>query len=59
MMKQRAFYKRVDELVAWDLDAGCRHIVDQTAPSKRKLKKRLRRQARRRVNAVAMDEAQE
>ena len=59
MMNKRAFYKRVDELSAWDLDSGCRHFVNQDSAANRKLKKRLRRQARRRVNAAAMDEAQE
>ena len=43
---QRARYKKCDELAAWDLDAGCRKWVDQSTPARRRLKKRLRRQAR-------------
>ena len=43
---QRARYKKFDELAAWDLNKGCRKWVNQATPSMRKLKKRLRRQAR-------------
>lgn len=43
---QRARYKKLDELAAWDLDAGCRKWIDQSTPARRRLKKRLRRQAR-------------
>lgn len=43
---RRAEYKKFDELAAWDLDKGCRKWVNQSTPTKRKLKKRLRKQAR-------------
>ena len=48
-MSKRAYYKRLDELASWDLDAGCRSIINQSTPSRRKLKKRLKRQARARA----------
>ena len=43
---RRAEYKKFDELAAWDLNKSCRKRVDQSTPAKRKLKKRLRKQAR-------------
>lgn len=46
---QRARYKKFDELAAWDLDKGCRKWINQSTPAKRKLKKRLRKQARARL----------
>lgn len=46
---ERARYKKFDELAACDLDKGCRKIVDQSTPARRRLKKRLRRQARARL----------
>ena len=49
-MAQRAGYKRYDELAAWDLDASCRRWVRQDSPANRKLKKKLRRQARKRLD---------
>lgn len=49
-MGKRAFYKRLDEFVAWDMDPGCRRFINQHSPSRRKLKKRLKRQARARIN---------
>ena len=48
----RASYKKYDELAAWDLDKGCRNIVNQSSPAKRKLKKRLRKQARKKLKGV-------
>lgn len=48
-MGSRSDYKKYDELTAWDLDAGCRSIVDQSRPGRRRLKKALRRQARKRL----------
>lgn len=47
---KRSLYKRYDDLACWDLDKGCRHIVDQARPDRRRLKKVLRRQARKRLN---------
>lgn len=43
---QRARYKKFDELAAWDLNKGCRKWIDQSTPTRRRLKKRLRKQAR-------------
>jgi len=49
---KRALYKRYDELSAWDLDKGCRHIVNQHTPAMRRLKKILRKQARARLKGA-------
>lgn len=49
-MGTRSDYKKMDDLAAWDLDAGCRRIVDQSTPGRRRLKKVLRRMARKRIN---------
>ena len=46
---QRAMYKKMDEIAAWDLNKGCRNIVNQSTPARRRLKKRLRKQARARL----------
>lgn len=43
---QRARYKKFDELAAWDLNKGCRNWIDQSTPARRRLKKKLRKQAR-------------
>lgn len=51
-MAQRAGYKRHDELAAWDLDASCRRYVRQDSPANRRLKKKLRRQARKKLDKV-------
>ena len=48
----RSHYKRFDELVAWDLDKGSRKYVNQSTPARRKLKKRLRKQARSKLKGV-------
>lgn len=47
---KRSLYKRYDDLACWDLDKGCRRIIDQSRPGRRRLKKVLRRQARKRLN---------
>ena len=49
-MSKRAYYKRLDEFASWDLDVGCRSIINQSTRSMRKLKKKLKRQARARIN---------
>lgn len=49
MMGQRSDYKKDDGLSDWDLDKGCRRIVDQSTPARRRLKERLRRIARKRI----------
>lgn len=48
-MGKRSDFKKFGEFAAWDLDAGCRRVVNQTAPGKRRLKKRLKRQERKRL----------
>ena len=48
-MGKRSDYKKMDDFVAWDLDKGCRRIVNHATPGRRRLRDRLRRQARRRV----------
>jgi len=47
---RRSISKRVSELSAWDLDAGCRNIVNQASPANRRLKKKIRRQDRKRLD---------
>ena len=49
-MGKRSDYKKIDGLVSWDLDKGCRRIVDQSTPGRRRLRDRLKRQARKRIN---------
>lgn len=39
-------HKYHDELTAWDLNAGCRQWIDQSTPARRRLKKKLRKIAR-------------
>ena len=51
-MGKRSDHKKVDELAACDLDKGCRRIVNQSTPARRRLKKRLARQARKRINKL-------
>ena len=46
---ERARYKKLDELSAWDLNKGCRRFINQSSPANRRLKKRLRKQARARL----------
>ena len=48
-MGKRSDYKKMDDFVAWDLDKGCRRIVNHATPGRRRLRDRLRRQARRRA----------
>lgn len=47
---KRSISKRVSELSAWDLDAGCRNIINQASPKNRRLKKKIRRQDRKRLD---------
>ena len=52
-MAMRAGYKKYDELASWDLNASCRKYINQSSPSNRKLKKRLRKLARSKLkNAI-------
>ncbi len=52
VMGRRSDYKKMDEISTWDLDAGCRGIIDTSTPPRRRLRDRLRRQARKRVDRV-------
>ena len=52
-MGKRSDYKKIDGLAAWDLDKGCRRIVDQSTPGRRRLRDRLKRQARKRIDRRA------
>ena len=52
-MGKRSDYKKRDDLSAWDLDAGCRRIVNQSTPANRRLRDRLRRMARKRMKKDA------
>lgn len=45
----RAFFKRIGAFAAWDLDKGCRRIVNQSTDSNRRLKRKLKRQERERL----------
>jgi hypothetical protein len=49
---KRADYKKYDELSAWDLDKGCRRFINQDSPANRRLKKKLRRQARKKLKGA-------
>ena len=51
---KRALYKRYDRLADWDLDKGCRHIIDQSTRARRRLKKVLRKQARARMKGMGI-----
>jgi hypothetical protein len=49
-MASRAGYKRHDELAAWEFNASCRNWINQDSPANRRLKKKLRRQARKKLD---------
>ena len=55
MMGRHSDYKKVDELAERDLDKGCRRIVDQSTPGRRRLRDRLKRQARKRMDRRISD----
>lgn len=50
---ERNTHKKISELAAWDLDAGCRDIVNQSTRARRKLKKKIRRNDRKRLDKYA------
>lgn len=58
-MGKHSDYKKLDELAAWDMDKGCRSIVDQSTPARRRLKAKLKRQARKRINREKADEQED
>lgn len=43
-------YKKGSELSAWDLNPSCRKWINQDSPSNRKLKRKLLRQERKKLN---------
>lgn len=51
-MGKHSDHKKLDEIAAWDMDKGCRRIVNQSTLAPRRLKKRLARQARKRINKL-------
>ena len=55
-MSRRSIYKKFDELSCWDLDKGCRKIVDQSRPGYRRLKSVLRKQARKRIERYMIED---
>lgn len=51
----RNFYKKLDtETAAWDLDAGCRHIVINNK-SHRALRRKLRKMSRKKLDRFYKD----
>lgn len=50
-------HKKLDELAVWDLDKGCRKIINQYTPRRRRLKDILRRQARKRIERDKREQA--
>lgn len=46
----RSINKRVSELSCWDLDKGCRNIINQNTKARRKLKKKIRKSDRKRLD---------
>lgn len=48
---KRSLYKKIDhETSAWDLDARSNKYVNNSTNSRRKLKQKLRKMARKRIN---------
>ena len=58
MMGRLSDFKKCGEFAAWDMDRGCRRIVNQETLPRRRLKKRLKRQERARINEDAKREEQ-
>lgn len=56
-MGSRSDYKKLDEFSSWDMDKGCREIVNQKSPGRRRLRKKLKRQQRARLRAASKIEA--
>ncbi len=48
-MGKRSDYKKMDEIANNDINAGCRKIVNTSTPARRRLRDKLRRQARARL----------
>lgn len=49
-----SMYKKVSELSAWDLDATYRRYVNQSSDANRRLKKKLLRRDRKRLDKWLM-----
>lgn len=49
-MMKPSMYKKVSELSAWDLDKTCRRYVNQSSDANRRLKKKLLRRDRKRLD---------
>lgn len=49
---KRAQYKRYDEISNWDLNKGSHKYIDASTPARRRLKKVLRKQARKRIDKI-------
>lgn len=47
---KRCYYKKISELSAWDLDKRCRRFVNQSSDANRRLKKKLLRRDRKRLD---------
>ena len=56
-MGKRTDYKKHDDLSCWDLDKGCRRIVDTSTPGRRRPRDVLKRQARKRINRRTKNDA--
>lgn len=52
-MGRRSDYRKHDDLVVWDVDRHVRSCIDLSTPQRRKLRKRLMRIARKRIDADA------
>ena len=55
-MGKRSDYKKMDEIANNDLNAGCRKIIDTSTPARRRLRDKLRRQARKRLSRMQIDD---
>jgi len=47
-----AMYKKMSELSAWDLDKGCRNIINQATRARRALKKKIRKNDRKTLDKM-------
>lgn len=54
-MGRRADYRKVSELSCWDIDRGCRGIVDTSTEARRRLRDVIRRQDRKRQERTAQE----
>ena len=48
----RSTYKKYDDLAAWNLNKGSRSVINQSTPARRRLKKVLRKQARKKMKGM-------